>query len=233
MMAKQKPSKNFSLLLRTLDQLGSPVDLSVAEEEVEKAKIEIAQAGSVYGSSLFDLEDGRAGCVFFVEIVNQTSRPIYCPRIELRMSWEDPSFEWLPDPRERQRSVHHYSFPGKGAPEFPRYQVLNHVLLSGNGVLQPRLPYQGWLLAIGGPMPKHLGHGEKVEATFVIFASNRTEYSETISLLAERNAFKPKSRKRATSLYEASDGRKMESVVGESQLCDLGIASSVTPGRAV
>jgi hypothetical protein len=204
---------NVSALLRKLSQLGSPVDLSVAEEEVEEAKVEIVQAGAVYGSSIFELIDGRAGYVLSVDIVNRTSRPIYCPEIELRMLWSDPEFTWLPDPHKSHRNVHYYSFPGKGAPEFPRNEVLNHAVLWESGALQPRVPYQGQLLAVGGPMPSHLRTGEEVEATLVIVASDRTEYSETILLFAERCAAKPESRKRKGSLYEGPTGHKIEPAV--------------------
>jgi len=201
---------NVSALLRKLSQLGSPVDLSVAEEEVEEAKVEIVQAGPVYGSSIFELRDGRAGYILGVDIVNRTSRPIYCPEIELRVLWSDPEFTWLSDPHKSHRNVHYYSFPGKGAPEFPRDQVLNHAVLWESGALQPRVPYQGQLLAVGGLMPRHLRTGEEVEATLVIVASDRTEYSEKILLFAERYAAKRESRKRKGSLYEGPAGHKIE-----------------------
>jgi hypothetical protein len=195
MMAENKQKTNLSLLLRKLNQLGSPVDLVLAEDEAEETKVEIAQAGSVYGSIVFELRDGRAGYVFDLDIVNRTSRPIYCLEIEFRTPWRDPNFEWLSDPQERHRNVHHYSFPGDGAPEFPRDQVLNQVLLSESAILQPRVPYQGWLLATGGLMPKHLRNGEQVEATLAIVASDRTEYSERIVLFAECCGVKRDSRK--------------------------------------
>ena len=116
-MAK-KQSTGLSVSLRKLHQLGSPLDLSVADAEEEQAKLEIAQAGAVCDNIIFELEDGRAGYMFGADIVNHTSRPICGPQFELRRVWQDPDFEWLPDPRDRHRKVHriHYSFPGKGAP---------------------------------------------------------------------------------------------------------------------
>ena len=40
-----------------------------------------------------------------VEIINQTSKVIYClPETELRMSWDDALFDWLPDPKETERT---------------------------------------------------------------------------------------------------------------------------------
>jgi hypothetical protein len=232
-MAK-KQSTGLSVSLRKLNQLGSPVDLSVADEEEEQAKLEIAQAGSVYGSSIFELEDGRAGYAFCVDIVNHASRPIYGPQFELRRAWQDPDFEWLPDPRDRHRNArNYYSFPGKGAPEFPRSQVLNHLLLLENGVLQPRVPYQGYLLAVGGPMPQHLHHGAEVEPTLVVTTPGRTEYLEPIVLFTDRCSVKPKLRRKESSLYEGPAGNAIAPVVGESQRSDPGSTSSVRPlGRS-
>jgi hypothetical protein len=215
MMVKNKQNTNVSWKLK---QLGCPVDLSVAEEEASEARIEIAQYGPPTENRIFDLDDRHAGYIFGLDIFNRTSRPVYCPNIELRTPWRDPYFQWLTG--ERHREVPHYEFPGRGAPVFPRDQVLNHVLLSKSGVLQPRVPYEGWLLAVGGLMPKHLRDREQIEATLVIVASDRTEYRQKILLVAERCGVKPESRQRASSLYPGPVGRKIESVVGESQRSD-------------
>jgi hypothetical protein len=88
----------------------------------------------------------------------------------------------------------------------------NHVLLSERGVLQPRVPYQGWLLAVGGLMPKHLRNGEQVDATLVIIASDRTEYMGEICLFSERRMAKPKVTKRESSIHERPARRKIEPV---------------------
>src|ERR1700674_3501794 len=115
-------------MIRRLHELGSPVDLSVAEEE---RGVEIVQLSPVVDTSIFDLDYGRAGYLFYVSIINHTSRPIYNIELELRLLWPDLLFHWLPDPRERRYDAHYYALPGSGAPEFPHDQVLNHVLLSG------------------------------------------------------------------------------------------------------
>jgi hypothetical protein len=206
-IANNNRNTDLSALLQKLSQLGSPVDLSVAQQEGENGSVEIVQAGAVCSSSIFELSDGRAGYIVSVDIVNRTSRPIYCPEIELRMLWSDPEFVWLPDPHKDHRNIHYYSFPGKGAPEFPRDQVLNHAVLWDSGALQPRVPYEGQLLAVGGVMPKHLRTGEEVEATLVIVASDRTEYSQQILLFADRCAAKRASKKRKGSLYEGRTGQ--------------------------
>jgi hypothetical protein len=199
--------------LRRLHELGSPVDLSVAEKE---RGVEIVQLSPPVDTNILDLDYGRAGCFFYVSIINQTTRPIYCIELELRLLWPDLVFHWLPDPRECQYDAHYYALPGSGAPEFPHGQVLNHVLLSGERcVLTPRVPYEGWLLAVGGPLPGDLRHGERLEATFAIITSEHTEYTEKIFFVVERRAVKPKFAKRESSLYEAPAGCRIESVVGD------------------
>ena len=218
MTVKNKQNTNLSPLLRKLKQLGSPVDLSVAEGKVAEPKVEIAQYGPSTENRIFELDKRRAGYIFGLDFFNRTARPIYCPEIELCIPSRDPCFRWLTD--KRHHDVPHYVFPGKGAPLFPRDQVLNHVLLSKSGVLQPRVPYQGWLLAVGRLMPKHLRDREQVEATLVIFASDGTEYRQKILLVAERDGVKPESRQRASSLYQGPVARKIEPVVGESQRSD-------------
>lgn len=223
-MARNKQSANLPALLRKLNQVGSPVDLSVAEERVE---LEILQVPSVF-DQIFELENRRAGYVLYVTIVNQTSSSIYCTGIELRLPWPDSYFDWLPDPQENHRDVHNYLFPGKGAPMFPRDGVLNHFFLSERCILKPRVPYRGWLLAVGGLMPDHLRDRERVEATLVITTSDDTEYRGKILLCAERRVAKSKFAKRETSPYERPAGHKIGSIVGESQRSDPGDTSSVT-----
>jgi hypothetical protein len=212
-MTKNNQSTNLSVLLRKLDSLGSPVDLSVAtEEEVE---VEITQLGAPYDAGIMELEDGRAGCFFCVRIVNQTSRPIYSIETELRLPWLESYLDWLPDPRQRHREAHHYAFPGKGGFGFPRSQVLNHVLASeGGSILMPHVPYEGWLLAIRGLMPKGLRHGEQVDATLAITASDHSEYTAAIVLRVERCEVRSKDIRRRSTLYGAS-GPGIESVVGD------------------
>ncbi|MGH9504095.1 MAG: hypothetical protein ACRD20_14685 [Terriglobales bacterium] len=83
--------------LRELAEAGSPVDLSVAES----SDVEINQIGE---AMLFDLPHGGTGYLLDLEFINQTSKTIYGSQPgPLRMPWEDPLFEWLPDPRENHR----------------------------------------------------------------------------------------------------------------------------------
>ena len=177
--------------LRELANLGSSVDLSAADTEDEAAPdIEIEQAGGILESSIFELPGGLTGYMVYVAVTNQMSQTIYCRDVELRVFWEDSLFQWMLDPRVT-RGSERYHFPGRGSPEFPRDQVINHVLLKG-GALTPKHPLEGWLLATGRPMPENVRNRQTLDATLAIYASNRIEYTETIRLWTERLAIKPK-----------------------------------------
>ena len=169
-------NSRIAALLREMAALGVPVDVSVVEPDVE-----IAQVGHPSDSMVFDLPDRRAGCSIDLQIINQTSRPIWVRYVELRPPWPNSEFEWLPDPKEMGGDPFNYRFPGKGAPEFPREQVLNHVL-SDRGILTPGRPVEGWLLGIGNPKPENLLLGVPVEVTLAIMGYDNCEYAEKIAL---------------------------------------------------
>jgi hypothetical protein len=191
MQKNQNYAARLAVSLRELADQGSSVDLSVAgTKKDEPAGIEIEQVGGILESSIFQLPGGLTGYMVCVAMTNQTSQTIYCRDVEIRVPWEDSLFHWMPDPRETRGSKA-YRFPGRGSPEFPRDQVINHVLLEG-GALTPRRPLEGWLLATGRPVPDSLRDRQGLDATLAIHASNRIEYTETIHLWTERLAVKPK-----------------------------------------
>jgi len=175
---------SVSAMLRHLSELGSPVDLEAVHEESD---LEISQVGSPSDARMFEMNDGRAGFIFQIYVLNRTSRKIYCEEIDLRFPWPDSCFGWLENPRHRPREVKYYEFPGGGTPHFPYDQVLNHLLISEEGaVLRPGVPYNGFLLAFGGYVQKHLKQWEQVDATLAIIGSEK-EYTAQIMLRVERN----------------------------------------------
>ncbi|MCU1299984.1 MAG: hypothetical protein JWQ87_268 [Candidatus Sulfotelmatobacter sp.] len=158
-------------LLRAMARVGVPVDLSVVERE---RNVEIEQIGGVHESLVFDLRDGRAGCIIDLSIINQTSKSILIRDIELRAPWSDSQFEWLSDPQETRGDPFNYHFPGKNAFECPRAQALNHVLLP-QGILKPGFPIEGCLLGIGRRKPEQLFHG-LIDFSLVIVGYDHNEY---------------------------------------------------------
>jgi hypothetical protein len=212
--------------LRELAAAGSIVDCSVAQTPEESAKVEIYQVGGVHESMVFELPHGRAGYILDLEIINQTPKAIYVSEIELRMQWEDRLFEWLRDPKETGRTVSYwvtkkgcrervavaseeYSFPGSVL-EYSRDLVLNHTLLEGCS-LQPGYPLTGLLLATGGPMPHDLRHGQWLEPTLALTASDHREYTGQIRLWADRPEVEQERATRISGLYQDRIGPKVGS----------------------
>jgi hypothetical protein len=68
-MSKAK-NVDYSALLREMAAASIPLDLSVAELDVEP-DVEIEQIFGPCDSMLFDLSDGRAGCMIDLLTINQ------------------------------------------------------------------------------------------------------------------------------------------------------------------
>ena len=201
-MRNTKDSVRLGARLRALAAAGSTVDCSLAITPEENVEVELHLVGGIYESMVFELPDRRTGYIMDLEITNQTSKIIYCSEPELRMPWEDRFFDWLPDPKETGRTFSYfrrqrngrserveatyesYCFP-RGALEYPRELVLNHILLKGCA-LRPRCPLNGLLLATGGPMPHDVRHGQWLKPTLALIASNHREYTAQIQLWTDR-----------------------------------------------
>jgi hypothetical protein len=209
-MQKTLRRSGMATLLRALAESGSPVDISVADTEHEHVDVEIRLVGGVHESMVFELPSGLTGCILDLAITNQTSRTIYCVDNELRFSWEDSSFNWLPDPLEEGKTEC-YRFPGGSGLEYHRDFVMNHVLLGEVG-LKPKCPLRGLLLATGEPMPESLQHGGWVDATIVLTASDHAEYTSIVRLWTERLDVKPKRAKRKYNPYDEKVGHDLDSI---------------------
>ena len=230
-MRKNRNSTRLGADLCDLAAAGSMVDCSVAPTLEENAEVEIRLVGGVHESMVFELPDGRSGYILDLEIINQTSKTIYClPETELRMPWEDALFDWLPDPKETGRTFSYfrrqrngrserveatyesYCFPGGAQLEYTRDLVLNHILLKGC-TLRPGCPLTGLLLATGGPMPHDLRHGQWLEPTLALIASNHREYTAQIQLWTERLEVDQKMATRTPNLYQGPVGLEVGSPV--------------------
>lgn len=195
--------------LRGLAEAGCPIDLSVADMKDQHVDLEINQVGGVHDSMLFELPNGGSGYILDLEIINQTSKTIYGSGIpELRTTWEDSLFNWLPDPRETPGRISYYRtrrngrrervdavsecyfFPGGAQLEYRRAVVLNHRL--EHGVLAPGRPLRGLLLATGSRMPSELLHGQRLELTFSITSSRHVEYTAKVQFWIDRMQAKTK-----------------------------------------
>jgi len=123
--------------LRELQELGCPVDLSVAMVEPRSCKLEIQQ-GEPQDSKIFDLEDGRFAFMFYVELYYHKSRPMHIADIEMRWPWQNAGYalHWLTlrtvTVKNRQNSesssCQEYRFPGNHGWVFEADDVINHLL---------------------------------------------------------------------------------------------------------
>ena len=223
-MRKEWGRKELGHALAELAAFGSPVDLSVTVRD-ENPDLHIEQVGGVSESVIFDLPNHRTGYILNAEILNRGSKTIYLRGLELQLPWEDPGFDWLPDPetqdhgqnrqqksrkagnrkgrrRAVQTSLQEYWFPASGGLAFPRDQVVNHYLVE-NGKLT-RKPQRGLLLAIGGRMPTDLRHGALLEASLVVFDVDEIEYRHPVTFWIERRAVVAKPAIRNLGLFEPS-----------------------------
>jgi hypothetical protein len=201
MQNSRNRAKRLAASLKELADLGSTVDLSAADIEDEATDILIEQGGGIVESRIFELPSGLIGYMIYVAITNLRSRPIYVRDVELRDLWQDDLFYWMADPRET-RKLDSYRFPGKGSPELPREQVLNHFLFDGEA-FTPKRSREGWLLATGRPMPESLRDRQGLDATLAILTATGAEYTQGIHLCVERLAVKPKfAATRNSNLFE-------------------------------
>jgi hypothetical protein len=205
-MQRTRKHANFAASLRECASLGSLVDLSVADSvDDEDVDIEIERIGGVHESSIFELSNGLTGCMLEAGLTNQAKRRKYPREIHLRLPWIDLRVDWV---------VHSdfYRFPGKDSLELPRDQVLNHVVLAPSG-LEPQRFHEGWFVAIGGPMPKTLRHGQWVNATLAIITSDHVECSATFSLWTDRLETRPERAARKCDLFGEPVGHDIDPLV--------------------
>ena len=209
--------------LRELQQLGCPVDLSVAMVEARPCNLEVQQSGCIYDSEFFELEDGRTGLMMDLGFYNYTWRPFHILDVDLRFPWKSKAhlFEWL-TPHEvsaknrgdqSTSSYEVYRFPGKNGLELPAGDVINSRLLEKK-MLPARRPICGWLLATGGLMPRHLLNGGWIDVRLVITTWDHTEFCQPIRLWTERLERRHRSALRTHDLFENRiEGRLLENTV--------------------
>ena len=214
-MRKKWGGDGLRYALEELAAFGSPVDLSVVQEDLS---LTIQQVGGVSDSMIFDLPNHRAGFILDIEILNLRSTTIYLLDLELQLPWEDPWFQWLPDPgtqnrqakialgkklkRPRMQSPPRYGFPSSEGPEYSRNQVLNHYLAE-NGKLTQK-PMRGVLLAIGARMPDGLSHGSPLKASLVLRDVEGTAHRHAVTFCVDRRAVTPKRATQNLGLFEPS-----------------------------
>jgi hypothetical protein len=216
--------------LQELAQLGSPVDLAVAdvvrENQGEPQDLEIEQVGGFHESHTYQLKDGRAAFIACLRITNRTAKAIYPVEMEMCPFWQDSAIDWL-EPRriptkfsKKADSGHEcYRFPD--GLQFPVDQVLNHVIF-GHQRLMPKKPVEGLLLATGGRMPADLRHGQMLDVVLTITGSDHAEYRAPIHLFIDRVVYQPKPEKAKTIVL----GRQAGGLDGAPAITDSALPGS-------
>jgi len=186
-------SKNPKLRasLKELEELGSPVDFSVAEPDnlADVPTLEIEQVG--LDARIFQQGDRDAGYMVYLRLTNQTMRAIIPLDLDLGTFWGERVMDWLLPcdvpvhyRRKPDSSYRAYKFPN--GPEISHEEtVLNEIFLNRRKLL-PRRPYEGWLLATGRPLPAGIVTGQKHDVILTITGSDHMVYSQNISFWIDR-----------------------------------------------
>jgi len=205
-MTSVKIQQKTAELLIWLSTHGCPVDISNIESDIQ-----VEQQDGDDATQLFDLPGGRAAYILDLRIINKGRGPRSIRRVEFEMPWSNSGFQFLPDPRERGgRYKDFYLFPGTGL-EYPRDQVLNHVLFS-NGILQPNHPAHGVILGIGNPMPREIHHGDTFSGILTIALDSDNPAICEIELWACRSLKKiPTAKTERPEMRRNAINRKLDS----------------------
>jgi len=192
--------------LRWLAEHGCPVN--VLKEE---STIRIEQQFGDDATLLFDLPDGRTGCMFDLMIVNEGPGVRSVRDLDFKMPWSDFGFQLLPDPRdtEGRRSNNLYRFPGDSL-AYSRDMVLNHVLIP-DGILKPHLPKRGFLLGVGNPLSQFIRHGATFTGLLTVYIEGGNPSSSDIELWVDRSMKRPGGVKKRTAGYDGLYGTKIRS----------------------
>jgi hypothetical protein len=205
-MNKTASNARLKASLEELAGLGSPVDLSVVDMEVENEKVEIEQVGGMLESHIFQLQNRRVAWMADIAVTNQTSTTIDVIAVELRTPWDNRLLEWLTplqvklQGRAKRESGLVYEFPAERGLRFAYDEVINHRLLEGKK-LSGKRRLEGMLLGIGGFMPDNLVHGELLEMSLTIVGADHAEYSASIRLWTERLLVRPTIVTKRTSIF--------------------------------
>jgi hypothetical protein len=147
-------------------------------------RVLIAQVGGVLENSAFDADRGY-GTGYSLSLhlaVDLPALTIWGWKLDL--PWEDPQFQWLPEPQGSVFPVNMYQVPGCEGLKFPRDEVINHrrVLRRGYGL-------EGLLLGFGfASIPDSYRHGADIDANLVLIDEMRREFSTPVQFWANRMA---------------------------------------------
>ena len=169
-------------MLEQLTQTGSPVDLSVADKQ-DQQRVEILQ--EEFGSQILELEDGRVGYMAQIALTNLLSRTIDILEVELRTPWDDHLFQWLQPVEVRSKDYSGLIYRLGKCIQFGPKEVINRRLFEQRS-LPGKRRIEGWLLGLGGLMPRQLEDRMLCELPLVLYTADHAEYSTTLQFVTHR-----------------------------------------------
>ena len=147
-------------------------------------RVLIAQVGGVFENSAFDAHRGY-GTGYSLSLHIAVDRAAFAIwEWKLDLPWEDPQFQWLPEPQGSVFPVNMYQVPGCEGLKFPRDEVINHrrVLRRGHGL-------DGLLLGFGfESIPNSYRHGASIDANLVLIDEMGRKFSTPVQFWANRMA---------------------------------------------
>jgi hypothetical protein len=165
-------------LLPVLRAAGYPVERNAGQSVREALSIE--QSGLCY----IAVNEGP-GTRYMVDLsITCTRGEVSLCAFDLALPWEDPSFTWLPDPREISAPHEAYRFPGT-ALIYPRADVINHCC---RNVLRRGRYIGGLLLGFGmKAIPNEFKHGSELDMSLSIISGVGT-FSASVKFEVDRAA---------------------------------------------
>jgi len=144
----------------------------------------ITQVGGILENSAFDANRGY-GTGFSLSLhIAVDLPPLTISEWRLVLPWEDPQFQWLPEPQGSVFPVNMYQVPGCEGLKFPKNEVINHrrLLQRGRGL-------EGLLLGFGFvSIPDSYRHGASIDASLVLIDDRGREFSTPVQFWANRMA---------------------------------------------
>jgi hypothetical protein len=131
---------------------------------------------------------GEYGTFFqcYIRLTSNLSRLFTPTEFRLERSWEDPEFHWLEDPNKVWPPKSLYIVYPERKFRYERSYVLNHYT-DVRHTLRRGQSLQGYLLAMGGPMPDDVQHGTTIPSIVCVVDQFDCLFSCPIPLWADRS----------------------------------------------
>jgi hypothetical protein len=174
---------------RELEAAGIPMDHGPVVEsdgDVSIPELLIRQEEPGAADVVIPLPSRLVAYMWHVTITNICRHAVWIFGFHLEPPWGDFSIQLLRDLAEYHRRENLYRFPGGLGFEFPREEVMNH-LIREKGRLSPGDSLCGWVLGFGtAPVPMRFRGGEIVPMKFTVETSTERCSTAYVHLMVDR-----------------------------------------------